>query len=106
MNKKITIGFLVSGIMDSFTEYMCNGITLASCSLPDVPTILIATRIDGYPGVSFDNKYGIREGLEYLINELGVKNVCMMGGSETFNDAVALGLYEVMKERGLEPGRL
>lgn len=226
MNKKTTIGFLVSGIMDSFTEYMCNGITLASSadddvnivvvpvkyidrdpsglqdkyeyqykvnakhltagnvdalivaadcigclttkdnlmkfmsSLPDVPTILIATRIDGYPGVSFDNKYGIREGLEYLINELGVKNVCMMGGSETFNDAVerrevyeevmakygleyggkryietsmtemcqnearqllddnphaeaifcandavALGLYEVKKERGLEPGR-
>ncbi len=226
MKKRKTIGFLVSGIMDNFTEYMCKGIMSAAAadddvnivvvpvkyidrdltglpdkfeyqyktnaynlcrenvdalivatdcigcltsrenmvdfmnSLDDIPTVLIAARMEGYPGVTFDNKSGIIEGMEYLINEMGVKNFCMMGAPKDYSDAeerrvvfrdvldkyglrfeekqyietnltnmcleeartlldanpdveaifcindlVAMGLYEVMKERGLMPGQ-
>ena len=227
MGDRKTVGFLVSGIMDEFTKYMCEGIVdvidedndkvnlvvvpvkyidrdytglpdkyefqykensqnilkenmdavivAADCigclttrenlieyisTLPDIPIILIASKIDGYPGVTFDNTTGIIEGLTYLMEELKPHNVCMLTGNEEnsdvddrlyvfkemmekygvelkeesiiqtpltiecepeatklldlnpdmeavfcVNDSVALGLYKVMKRRGLEPGR-
>jgi len=48
--------------------------------LEDVPTLLVASRIDGYPSVNFDNKTGIREGLDFLIEQMGVRKICMLGG--------------------------
>lgn len=129
-------------------------------SLPDIPTVLVASKIDGYPGVTFDNTQGIRDGLSFLIKELGVRRICMMKSSpdnrdaeerydvyreildrfeipfeermvvETnlsskcrkeaeqildqnpdaeaifcVDDAVAMGLYDVMRERGIVPGK-
>ena len=35
----------------------------------NVPIILAASKMDGYPGVVFDNKYGINEGMKYLEKE-------------------------------------
>ena len=126
----------------------------------NIPIILAASKMDGYPGVIFDNKTGIKEGITYLIKELGIHNICMLKGPdhnedtaeryETFketaeyyrldikpenvvttnlshrcredcekildqnpdaeaifcaNDDIAIGLYGVMKDRGLTPGK-
>ena len=125
-----------------------------------IPIILVASKMDGFPGVIFDNKAGIMDGISYLVDELGVKNICMLKSidhnadvSERFeaflemmqyyklevkpdsvittklstdckkecekildlnpdaeailcvDDAIAMGLYSVMKERGLVPGK-
>ncbi len=126
----------------------------------NIPIILVASIMDGYPGVIFDNKTGIREGITYLVEELGIHNICMLKGPdhnkdsteryEAFmemadhynleikpenvvttnlycssiadcekildqnpdaqaifcaNDNIATVLYEVMKDRGLTPGK-
>lgn len=226
MKKRYTIGFLVSGIMDEFTELMARGIMDAmgdddsvrlvvvpvkyidrdltglpdkyeyqykttskfltkknmdalivakdciGClttndniirymeSLGDIPMVMIASRMEGHPGVTFDNRSGIVEGLNYLIEKLSIKKLCMLGGDDNntdagerkrifievlkshgleykdtqfveseltnkcraeagrlldqnpdaeaifcVNDMVAMGLYEEMRDRGLEPGR-
>ena len=129
-------------------------------SLPKVPTVMVAANIEGYPCVIFDNKAGVREGLTYLVEKLGIRKIAMLGGSDKHfdtrerrevydeirikydlpyrdtmfvetnlsytsrneaellldmnpdleavfcvNDDVARALYEVMRDRGLEPGR-
>ena len=126
----------------------------------NVPILLAASKIEGYPGVTFDNQSGIIEGFKYLVEKLGLKKICMLKTLETnsdineryetflrlmkeydleitentvisagpsyecradcarlldvypdveavicSNDYAALGLYHVMKERGLVPGR-
>ncbi|MCR5227721.1 MAG: LacI family transcriptional regulator [Eubacterium sp.] len=43
-----------------------------------IPILLAASRREGYPGVVFDNKVGIIDGITYLIEELGVKKICML----------------------------
>lgn len=52
-----------------------------------IPTILVASRLEGYPNVSYDNANGIREGMEYLINHLGCRNFGMIGGPDDNYDA-------------------
>lgn len=224
--KKITIGLLVSGIMDAFTEAICRGamqaakaaeidlvvlsgkyldrdltqnrelmyeyqfntifsyakkenldalIVAADCigcfttkermqemmkQYRDIPTVLVASKMEGYVSVTYDNYMGIKEGLEYLIRELGYTRIGMIGGPadntdawerrnaylnvlqqnglefeekmfvegnlsrrcrESFcglldknpdleavfcvNDDTALGLYDELKKRGLQPGK-
>ena len=126
----------------------------------NIPIILAASKMEGLPGVIFDNKAGIMDGMTYLVDELGVKNICMLSSvdhnadvSERFeaykemmeyyklpikpdsvittnlsvdckadcekmldlnpdaeailcaDDAIAVGLYSVMKERGIVPGK-
>ncbi|MBO5609583.1 MAG: substrate-binding domain-containing protein [Eubacterium sp.] len=44
----------------------------------NIPIILAASKITGYPGVVFDNKAGIMDGMTYLVEELGLKNICML----------------------------
>ena len=148
-----TIGFMVSGITDLYTEQLCTGVineirhenvnlviipvkyidrrldfpgadrfeyqnkTLGSLLTPgnldaliiaadcvgcltsrenllkflesfsDIPTVLVASRIDGYLSVSFDNAPGIIEGLSYLVEKLNCKKICMVGGPEDNSDA-------------------
>ena len=53
----------------------------------DIPCVLIASKLEGYPHVVFDNQSGIREGLEYLIREKGCTCFGMVGGSEENSDA-------------------
>ena len=55
-------------------------------ALPDVPTVLIAARMDGYPGVTFDNKTGVREGLTYLVEKLGARRIGMLSGPPDYYD--------------------
>ncbi|SNU09540.1 DNA-binding transcriptional regulator, LacI/PurR family [Lachnospiraceae bacterium] len=129
-------------------------------SSKNIPIILAAAKMDGYPGVIFDNKTGIKEGITYLVKDLGINNICMLkapdhneDASERYeafletadyyrlkiepknvvttnlssvcredyekildmnpdaeaifcaNDDIAIGLYGVMKDRGLTPGK-
>lgn len=224
--RRRTIGLLVSGIMDQFTESLCRG-AMKECdeqdmdlvvfpgkyldrdlsgmpeimyeyqfntlfdyarshmldglvisagnigcltgeenvrkllnSYGDIPIILVASKWDGFVSVNYDNVSGVREGMEYLLNELHYTKFAMLGGpdgntdarerKEVFievlnehgipvtdtmiaygnlernnqeacnqildenpdveaifcvNDDTALGLYDVMKMRGLVPGK-
>ena len=56
-------------------------------SYKDIPIILVASKIEGYPSVVFDNYQGIKEGLEYLIQKAGCTKFAMVGGNEGNVDA-------------------
>ena len=164
VDDKKTIGFIVSGIMDEFTEQLCKGILSESkndnirlviipvkyiyrdmkdCPDPyeyqyetnalnitaesfdaliisadcigclttednilkfvdnikakNIPIILAASNIDGYPGVIFDNKTGIIEAMDYLVKELGIKKICMLRSAENNSDVTER--YYTFRER-------
>lgn len=73
-------------------------------SLEGVPCVLMGDRRDGYLSVSYDNYAGPKEGLEYLIEQLGCTNIVMAGGPDDNTDALERKntFYEVMKKHGLE----
>ncbi|MDE5864540.1 MAG: GGDEF domain-containing protein [Lachnospiraceae bacterium] len=166
---RITIGLLVSGIVDSYTEYICRGtmraakkadvnlivipgkyinrdlegnreityeyqyntlfsyaaneeidalIIAADCigclttrdnviklleEYKDIPTILVASKIDGYISVNYDNGHGVREGLEYIINHLHCRRIGMIGGPDDNTDAFERKqvFLEVLEEYGI-----
>lgn len=53
-----------------------------------IPCVLVAYKMDGYPCVLFDNYSGIEEGLNYLIQKIGLKKFGMIGGSLDNTDAM------------------
>ncbi len=53
----------------------------------DIPTVLVASKLEGYVHVTFDNYSGIRQGMEYLIDVLGCRRFGMIGGPESNFDA-------------------
>lgn len=53
-----------------------------------IPVITIASEVEGYPSVCFDNKSGLRECIEHLIKEHGCKKIGFVSGAETNGDAV------------------
>ena len=73
-------------------------------SLDDIPMVLMASRIKGYPGVTFDNVTGIKEALSYLIEKKGIRNIGMIGGPDWNNDAHErrLAYEECLREHGIE----
>ncbi len=167
--KRITVGLLVSGIMDKYTESVCKGVMQAAkkadvnlvvlpCKYLDrdltekkeimyeyqyntlfayarkdnldallisadsigcytsreriqevleqyqgIPSVLIASKIDGYVSVNYDNYAGIKEGLEYLIQRLGCKKIGMIGGPDDNSDAFERkqAFMEVLNENGI-----
>ncbi len=52
-----------------------------------IPCILIASQIENYVSVDYDNTSGIREALEYLIQRLHCRRIGMIGGPEDNTDA-------------------
>ena len=52
-----------------------------------IPSVLIASRQEGYTTVNFDNRIGIREGLRYLIEQVNCKKIGMIGGPLSNSDA-------------------
>ncbi len=170
VRKRLTVGVLVSGITDEFTEYICKGV-LQAAKMQDVnvvilpgkyldrdlsenrdlmyeyqystvfsyikkenidaivaatdcigcytdtermkrmmgqyegiPCVLIASKIEGYVGVTFDNYGGIREGLEYLIDKVGCRRFGMVGGPESNTDAFErkMAFTQVLEDHGIE----
>lgn len=69
-----------------------------------IPTVLVASKMDGYISVGFDNYLGIREGLEYLIEECGCRHFGMVGGSMENSDACERkqAFEEVLTSHGIE----
>ncbi len=52
-----------------------------------IPSVLIATKMDGYVSISYDNFAGIQEGLAYLLEHLHCQRFCMLGGPDGNMDA-------------------
>lgn len=53
----------------------------------DIPCVLVASKIDGYVSVTFNNSMGIDEGMNYLIKKAGFTKFGMIGGSSDNSDA-------------------
>ena len=68
-----------------------------------IPTVLIASRLDGYPNISYENGAGIRDGMEYLINVLGCRRFGMLGGPDDNYDAAERKqvFLQVLAEHGI-----
>lgn len=69
----------------------------------DIPTILVASKWDGYISVNYDNQSGVREGLEYLIDKMHCERFAMIGGPDGNTDARERKeiFVKVMEERGI-----
>lgn len=52
-----------------------------------IPCVLIASKIDGYVSVNFDNSSGIKEAVDYLVQELKCTRIGMIGGPDTNTDS-------------------
>ena len=169
-NGRRTIGLLVSGIMDNFTEALCRGAVEAchdnnvdlivfpgkyldrdlstqkdimyeyqfntlfgyaksedidgiivsagniGCfagdervremleGYGDIPCVLVASKWDGYISINYDNKSGVQEGLEYLINDLHCERFALLGGPSGNTDAQERKeiFVEVLKKNGIK----
>lgn len=51
-----------------------------------IPIVPVAYNLEGYSGVSYDNCSGIEDGLDYLIETVGLKKIGMIGGSQVNTD--------------------
>ena len=69
-----------------------------------IPCVLIASKIDGYTSIMYDNKVGVKKGIEYLIEKVKCKKIGMIGGSSMNVDARERkeAFFEAMQEHGLE----
>lgn len=52
-----------------------------------LPCVLVASKLEGYVSVNYDNYNGISEAMNYMIRELGMRKIGMVGGSEGNTDA-------------------
>lgn len=69
-----------------------------------IPVITIASEVEGYASVCFDNKSGIRECVEHLINDHNCRKIGFVSGPKTNEDAAErLNVYiDVLKEAGIQ----
>jgi diguanylate cyclase (GGDEF)-like protein len=70
----------------------------------NLPIVTIASQIEGYEDISFDNKNGLKEGIEYLIKKQSRKNICMLSGPIHNKDATQrLEVYKkTLEENGIK----
>ena len=50
--------------------------------LKDIPMILISSELEGYTTVGYDNRSGIREAIDGIVNLNGITKLCMLGGRD------------------------
>lgn len=69
-----------------------------------IPVITIASEVEGYASVCFDNKSGIKECIEHLINDHNCRKIGFVSGPKTNEDAnERLGVYiEALKTAGIQ----
>ncbi|MBQ8786485.1 MAG: GGDEF domain-containing protein [Oscillospiraceae bacterium] len=69
-----------------------------------IPVITIASEVEGYASVCFDNKSGIKECIEHLINDHNCRKIGFVSGPKTNEDAnERLGVYvEALKNAGIQ----
>ena len=70
----------------------------------DIPVVLLASDRKGYASVNFDNKSGLRDGINSLIVEKGCRNIGMVSGPKTNADALErLEVYKkALAKHGIE----
>ncbi len=70
----------------------------------NVPVVSVGMKIDDIPYVGINNKDGMRDLVEHLVTEHGVKDVIYIGGSEGHVDTVERleVVQDVLKEHGIE----
>lgn len=168
--RRYTVGILVSGIMDVFTESVCRGVMQAAKMLDinvvvlpgkyldrdlrnnaelmyeyqyntlfsyvkkgnvdavlvaagsigcytsvermkemlagyqGLPCVLVASKMDGYVDVAYENYSGIHEGLKYLIEKLKCRKIGMIGGPASSSDAVERkrAFMDTLREYGID----
>jgi len=54
----------------------------------DTPIFMVASEDENYSSVSYDNKSGFIEGIEYLIKERNRKHLCLLSGPKSNSDAI------------------
>lgn len=54
----------------------------------NIPIITIACEIEGYPSVCFDNKSGLAQCIDHLIDDHGCRRIGFVSGPETNGDAI------------------
>lgn len=69
----------------------------------DIPIITIASEVEGYPSVCFDNKSGLIDCIEHLITDHGCKRIGFVSGPKTNGDAIErLEAYtDTLKKHGI-----
>lgn len=69
-----------------------------------IPVITIASEVEGYASVCFDNKSGIKECIEHLINDHNCRKIGFVSGPKTNEDAnERLGVYiDALKNAGIQ----
>lgn len=69
-----------------------------------IPCVLVASDIDGYVSVRYDNEGGIREAMDYLIDHLHLTKIAMIGGPDDNTDARERKnvFFECLREHGIE----
>lgn len=67
------------------------------------PVITLACELDGYPSVCFDNKSGLKDCIEHIINEHNRRRIGFVSGPKTNDDAnERLGVYrETLEKNGI-----
>lgn len=72
-------------------------------SFGDIPTVLISSELDGFTTVGYDNKAGIREAIEWLVNVNGFTRLCMLGGRDDNLEACIRRqiFIDTLKEQGI-----
>ncbi len=70
----------------------------------DIPLVLIASDIEGYTTVNYDNKMGINEAIDVLVGVYGVGCIGMLGGYDENIDSVRRRdiYFECLRENGLK----
>ena len=53
----------------------------------EIPCVLVSGKMEDYVSVNFDNYQGIKDGLEYLIEQMGCRKFGMIGGNLDNTDA-------------------
>ncbi|MBR6401920.1 MAG: substrate-binding domain-containing protein [Eubacterium sp.] len=69
-----------------------------------MPLVLIASDYTEYTTVNYDNKSGIREAIDSLINKRGLNRICMIGGYDANVDSVRRKkiFIESLEENGIK----
>lgn len=68
-----------------------------------IPIITIAEKLEGYEAVIYDNTVGVKEAVEYLIQQGRTKIGCLAGYLENFDAQERFKTYcQVLEEHGIE----
>lgn len=70
----------------------------------DIPCVLVASKVDGYVSVNYDNEGGIRDAMDYLINHLHLTRIGMIGGPDDNTDARERkkAFFDCLRENGIQ----